>query len=298
LYGTDYSYVTALGLETHQNGTQKWNSETADLGLAMPQLYAEAALPWGNGLNVKAGHFYSILGYETATSTGNFFYSHSYTRQYGEPLTHTGALATYCLSPNCTVQAGFTRGWNNWEDPNNELGWLLGFSAWTDDGRSTLQFALHSGDEDRAGRNNRTSYSLVYQHFGDCATYVFQHDYGVDQNSAVRGGAATDAHWLSIVQYIYWPLREDIDFGARLEWFNDVHRSRVIQAANDNGRGGDYSAFTMGLNCRPTCWVTVRPELRWDWSDFDVPALGRGGAYDGFTGKSQFTLACDVIAHF
>ncbi|MCA9266915.1 MAG: outer membrane beta-barrel protein, partial [Planctomycetales bacterium] len=105
LYGTDYSYVTALGLETHQNGTQKWNSETADLGLAMPQLYAEAALPWGNGLNVKAGHFYSILGYETATSTGNFFYSHSYTRQYGEPLTHTGALATYCLSPNCTVQA-------------------------------------------------------------------------------------------------------------------------------------------------------------------------------------------------
>ena len=53
----------------------------------MPQAYAEVFCPWGNGLSVKLGHFYSIFGYETVTAPDNFFYSHSYVFQYGEPNT-------------------------------------------------------------------------------------------------------------------------------------------------------------------------------------------------------------------
>ena len=46
----------------------KWNAQR--YGLAMPQVYAEVFCPWGNGLSMKLGHFYSILGYETRHRAG------------------------------------------------------------------------------------------------------------------------------------------------------------------------------------------------------------------------------------
>ena len=53
----------------------------------MPQLYADFAY---NRLTVRLGHFYTIIGYEVVTAPDNFFSSHAYTMQYGEPFTHTG----------------------------------------------------------------------------------------------------------------------------------------------------------------------------------------------------------------
>ena len=58
---------------------------------------------------MKLGHFYSILGYESVTAPDNFFYSHSYLFQYGEPFTFTGLLGTTKLG-DFTIQAGMTRG--------------------------------------------------------------------------------------------------------------------------------------------------------------------------------------------
>jgi hypothetical protein len=68
LYGTDFRFTTALGLETDlaPDGTirQRWNSDDSFYGLAMPQLYAEFFAPLAEGLSVKIGHFYTIVGYE------------------------------------------------------------------------------------------------------------------------------------------------------------------------------------------------------------------------------------------
>jgi len=84
MYGTNYRWCTAAGLETDWNSGQFY-------GLALPQLYAEVAY---NDLTVKMGHFISPAGYYTAGTDQNFFPFLPYTRQYGEPFTHTGLLAT------------------------------------------------------------------------------------------------------------------------------------------------------------------------------------------------------------
>ena len=60
---------------------------------------------WGTGLNVKAGHFYTPIGYESVPAPDNFFYTHAYTMQYGEPFTHTGLLGNYKVNPNWSVLA-------------------------------------------------------------------------------------------------------------------------------------------------------------------------------------------------
>ena len=45
-----------------------------------------------NDWKIKLGHFYTPIGYEVVPANGNFFYTHAYTMQYGEPFTHTGVL--------------------------------------------------------------------------------------------------------------------------------------------------------------------------------------------------------------
>ena len=116
LYGTDYTYTTAAGLDAYNYGNYnayfvpRWNSSKY-YGLAMPQLYGEVGR---DDLSVKFGHFYTIIGYEVVPAVGNFFYTICDTFQYGEPFTHTGMLATWKPDAQLTTYAGIVNGWDNW----------------------------------------------------------------------------------------------------------------------------------------------------------------------------------------
>lgn len=303
LYGTDYFFTTALGLETHTDGTQRWNSNNgprgaAMYGLAMPQLFAEVYAPLGTGVTVKMGHFYSTLGYETVTAPQNFFYSHSYALQYGEPKTFTGLLAEFDLAPRLSINAGFTRGWDVWEDPNDKNAFLGGLDWTSWDQRTTLAFALHAGREDTAGQNDRTVYSLVMtHHITPCFTYVFQHDFGTESGAEIqRDSGRGSAKWYGINQYLYLALNPKTSLGLRVEWFRDQDNARVLGIPIESQvSGGNYTELTFGANWKPYPFMTLRPELRWDSSDVEAPDLGIDGMFIDFTDKNQMTLALDLI---
>ncbi len=308
LYGTDYFFTTALGLETEQDGSPRWNSDdgprgagAAMYGLAMPQAYAEVFAPFRHGLSVKIGHFYTILGYERVPAPENFFYSHAYTMQYGEPFTHTGLLGSYSCSPCLTVYAGLTRGWDTWEDPNDALGFLGGFT-WESPSRATsLGLTFHVGNEDPAGDNNRTVYSLVFmRRLTRRLRYVFQHDFGTEELASINSNFRfDDAKWYGINQYLFYALNARTDLGLRVEWFRDEDNARVLGIPIDPlVNGGNYVAFTFGMNWKPRPYVILRPEVRWDWSDVDAPLLGLLGMYNDFEEESQLTLALDLITRF
>ncbi len=308
LYGTDYYFLQARGLETFSDGSQRWNSDqgprgagAALYGLALPQAYAEIYAPWGDGLSVKVGHFYTILGYESPMATENFFYSRSYLKQYAEPYTHTGALARYNLSPLVHLYGGFTRGWNNWEDTNGKLGFLGGLSFEAPDDSSTFAFTIHTGNEDESGENDRTVYSLVVsEKLTPCVTYVFQHDFGVQANAQLKGdGQLDDAIWYGITQYLMYTVSPTTDLGVRVEWFRDQDNARVLGVPVQSlVQGGNYVELTLGMNWRPSDSVRIRPELRWDRSDVSAPSLQANGMFDDFGDKDQITLALDMLFLF
>src|SRR5690606_34030229 len=108
LYGSDYIFTMATGLELTDDGAAKWNSNPA-YGLALPQAYLELGY---NDLSVKLGHFYTAIGYEVVPATGNFFYTHAYTMQYGEPFTHTGGIATWKVADDLSLVGAFVNGWD------------------------------------------------------------------------------------------------------------------------------------------------------------------------------------------
>ncbi|PQO48166.1 porin [Blastopirellula marina] len=307
MFGTDYFFVQAQGLETRSDNSQHWNSGNGPrnagnaglYGLALPQFYVEGNVPWGNGLNVKAGHFYTIMGYESVMAPENFFYSHSYTMQYGEPFTHTGIMLSYPTSSCMTWYGGVVRGWNNFEQPNGQVSYLGGF-RWVSPHEATkLNFSIITGSQDPTGENNRTAYSLVFQQqINQCWTYVLEHNFGTEQNGRLKTDFTLgQATWASLSNYLYYSYNPCLDLGARFEWFGDPDNARVFGLSNDNiSDGGNYYALTLGANYHPNGWFVLRPEVRWDYSDFT--ADGFSGAFNNGTSKDQFTIGFDLITMF
>jgi hypothetical protein len=325
LYGTDYIYTTARGWDgflANQGsgvygpgavaGSPSWAS-SKDYGLAIPQMYAE--LGYGNHV-VRAGHFYTIIGYEVVPAIGNFFYTHAYTMQYGEPFTHTGILDTWTPNDQVTVYAGITNGWDNFADPINSQGignplsinsnsnaaFLGGVSFKNSDQTQAFTSTVSSGNEPVAflGANtfpnvgNRSVWSNVYTNeLNDKWTYVFQNDNGWQFNAITDPAYQTLnqqaglAQWYGINQYLFYNVSDTLVAGMRFEWFRDNNGYRVFAPIRNGWVGGpalggfkgNFFQATWGLNWKPTRNFMVRPEVRYDWySPDDMETARAGGA--------------------
>ena len=319
LYGTDYFYTTSVGLETNADGSQRWNGNgprgagagsAAMYGLAMPQAYAEVYAPVAGGMNLKFGHFYSPLGYEQVMAPENFFYSHSYALQYGEPKTFTGAVAEYQWNCNLNLLLGGTAGWNSFDTARGQGGLLGGFEWTSSDNCTSLAWMFHTGDDVQPGTNspafaaastadNVSVYSLVLTRcVTDRLQYVFQHDFGAEQNGTRFGNTLKSAKWYGVNQYLLYDVCDDWSLGCRFEWFRDQDHSRVLALRTTEVSGGNYFALTLGGNWTPCQNLLFRPELRYDWSDTEYPGFPIGGPFDFFTKDSQLTAAFDLIIEF
>jgi hypothetical protein len=298
LYGSDYIFTQAVGLETTDDGAAKWNSSPY-YGLAMPQAYAEVGY---NDWTVKLGHFYTVIGYEVVPANGNFFYSHAYTMQYGEPFTHTGALATYKYNDRTNVFMGLVNGWDNF-DRINDTGAFLGGFTWNNGDRLSLALTgIVSPNEPTATGTgldtNRDMYSFVMSYqLSDSWQYVFQQDTGYQKDGSIFTDGATSAEWYGVNQYLFYTLNDCWKFGGRFEWFRDDDGVRVaaVRPGNPtpNGFAGNFYEVTMGANWTPHANWVVRPEVRFDW--YDGETLTGLQPYNDGDDDSQITAAFDVI---
>lgn len=311
LYGTDYFYTTALGLETENDGTQKWNKDNpndpvrraAQYGLAMPQLYAEFGY---YDLSVKVGHYYAPCGYQVVTAPGNFFITQPYTFQYGEPFTFTGALATYKMNDRLSLRGGFDRGWDRWEDDNENLSGNVGFNWTSRNGKVIVDWFGISGNENGVSGvvGNRTaSHAVVTVNLTDKWQYVLQNDIGWQEDGAQQpfGGPVEDEEWYGVNQYLFYTVNDCWKVGIRGEWFRDDDGARVKFFDQLSDNAGNWYEAALGANYYPNKNVTFRTEARWDWSDAQLPPTAGTGSpntiypYDDFSDGHQFIWTTDVI---
>ncbi len=333
MFGTDAIFTQAYGVPALDinDGSPKPRS-TWDLnilgtggnrfyGMALPQAYVESYIPIGNGLNVKAGHFYTPIGYETVPAPDNFFYTHAYTMQYGEPFTHTGVMGNYAVDKNWGVMGGVTTasatgGWDGgW---NNQLGNWSGLfgTTWTSDDKGTsANIAGTYGGTSEQNNSPFALYSIVLKHnITDKTHLVLQHDHGFANNIGTTANPnSIDAEWYGINSHLYYDLKDNLSIGMRAEWFRDQNGARVCSpqrvAGATNGSGYSYASpggtavgcnaasyyeVTAGLNWKPTKWLNLRPNVRYDWVD------GANGAPNTFAdGKTaQFIFSNDFTVTF
>ena len=289
LYGTDARFTQQANFDN----TLILNSDSRFYKLAFPQAYATIFAPIGNGLTTKIGHFYTIIGNEVVTAPDNFFYSHAYTMQYGEPFTHTGILSSYPVNDNISVTAGVVTGWDSFfQEPANFLG---GATYTTDDEKTSLAFSLITGDVNNPNmkndEHNRTMYSIVFSHdITDTLHYKLQHDMGIEE----KYKGSDSAKWYGINQYLTYDVNDQLGAGIRLEWFRDEDGVRVGAIGNGNtmpGGQNHYLAATVGLNYSPLSWVTLRPEVRYDHAT-------ENNAFNDGLSKDQLLISADAIVRF
>lgn len=296
LYGTDARFTTANGLD------DTWIDGNRFYGMAMPQLYADFAL---NDWIFRVGHFYANVGYEVVPAVDNFFYSHTYTHQYGEPFTYTGAMAQWQFNDRLSLVAGFHRGWDQWEDNNQELGFLGGLNWKNEETGTSIAFGITASNEQVDQSSSLTMYSIVLtQKLGQRWRWVLQHDGAHESNVQIDGTDVGAANWFGVVNYLVFDLNSQWSFGLRYEWFSDNDGTRVraagyphrIDFQPDPPFGAYWNDISVGFNYRPHRNVTLRSEGRWDW----VGPVGTSSVYpfDDQSRGNQFLFAADLIIQF
>jgi hypothetical protein len=306
LYGTDARFTQAAGLELNQDGTQGLNAGQRFYHMAFPQFYGDVAI---NDLTIRMGHWYTIIGYETVTAPDNFFYSHAYTMQYGEPFTHTGVLTMYQLTDNLLLYNGMHQGWDVFNVSNLAPAFTnrwsyIGGGTWTGFDelvRLTSTMSLGNENDGTGVFRQRSIFSGVASlQLTDYLQWVGQSDIGRQVNgSGVTPG--TDAEWYGVNQYFFYSLTDTLRLGARGEWFRDDDGARVSAVGDANPAGGpfpgDFYQISLGANWLPIENFVMRPEVRWDWYDPAPGFAARPWNDDGAVGRngSQFTAGIDGI---
>lgn len=308
LYGTDYRFNISRGLSARDNFTAKWDSSRF-YGFDIPQAYVELGV---DDTSIKLGHFYTIIGYEVVTAPDNFFMTHAYTMQYGEPFTHTGALLTQKINDQLSLMGGITTGWDNFDNVyNNEYSFLGGATFTASDGNSKLAYAVSVGEEEVTfgtvfPTETRFIQSVVYSRtLTDRLSYVFQSDYGSQQNANNTG---VTAEWYGVNQYLFYKINCCWTAGVRAEWFRDDDGYRVAPAgdyaalgfsnnpASVGGFEGNFYEVAVGLNYKPqsNANLIVRPEVRYDHFS-GIGVNGLANPYDDGNSDNQFLYGIDVI---
>ncbi len=357
MFGSDAIFTQAYGNPAFNPNTGlgqprgNWDlhlSGDQNYGIALPNAYAEFNLPIGNGLDIKAGHFYTPLGYEVVTSPDNFFVTKPYTMQYGEPFTHTGAYGTYSFNSNWSALAGAvtgsgTGGWDGNFDRNLGSWSFLGGGTWlSDDAGTSLNLTTTLGPQADNNNNLWGIYSLVGKHnFTDNLHFIIQHDHGYAEkvvtanginafNSGLASTNLQNAEWYGINSYLIYDATDKLSAGVRAEWFRDNNGFRVNGAgrcaAGTNVFGGsatgaaynvaggqcngwmsatgnfsnptpgtNYYALTAGLNYKPAKWLSLRPNMRLDYSDQKVFGVGSDGVGNN---RTQFLFSADAVITF
>ncbi|ASF48033.1 porin [Methylovulum psychrotolerans] len=279
MFGTDTRYTQATG---HWDMGLLSPRDERFYRLALPQAYAEVFAPVGNGLSVKLGHFYTIIGYESVQSALNFFSSHTYSFK-SSPFTTTGALFSYALNGQWRVNLGAVTGADNVDRDFGAWSQMDGLT-WTNAATDTsVSFSVLQGDVYLHQASDLLYYSAILQQGFGKWRYVLQHDFGAQQQALANNH---DAQWYSVVQYLTYQATDSLGVGVRGEWFRDQNGFRYSAGT------ANYYALTAGLNWQPKRWLMVRPEVRYDWSHAQL------AAFDGGQRTDQVLLGIDAVVQF
>jgi hypothetical protein len=305
LYGSDARFIHSLGLfdNTATDSILQPDLVEAYLNLHFPILS-------DGGVDLKLGKFVTLEGAETIDPRTNVFYSHTYIFNFGIPLNHTGALATWHATSHINLVAGATRGVNTSIDDNNDsVSFHGGIGLDFNDSKLVISAATHIGPEMPNNNHDQRYLSTITTTWKitDKFTSITDLNYAYD--------AGADAAAYGAAQYFTYTIYSWLTAGIRGEVFRDDEGFYVVSFANYHdpmrllageptidprtvgGGRTTYGAITIGLSIKPpmpkpVTSLTIRPELRFD------RALNGTRPFNDSSDDRMFTAAIDAILTF
>ena len=319
LFGNDWQFNYMQGLF---NGAFRPGQFA---GYDLAQIYGEVHLPiiTEGGLDIKGGRFYTLAGYEVVPAISRPLLSVPYMFTFGQPFTHVGFMTTLHLTDRINLYNGAINGWDRWINQRYQWGYMGGFSWTSVDERTSLAFTAVWGPNqfpsflpadqqlyptgyinipsvagtDNPGyhKNDRFLFTTVLSHkWSDRLTQVVETDQGGELrvpglaaqtvNGVAQSAAAKSAQWQSFGNWFLYEFDEKLTGVWRSEIFWDQQGVRT-------GNPDRFYEMTLGMIYKPQPWLWIRPEARYDWTQFHQ-------FYTDGTRKEQLTLAFDIILLF
>ena len=311
LFGNDWQFNHMRGMFDNTFANNHF------AGYDPAQIYGEVHLPFltKGGIDIKGGRFYTILGYEVVPAIGRPLLSVPYMFNYGQPFTHLGMISTLHVTDRINWYNGTVNGYDRWFNANYKWNYLGGFTWTSKDGKANLavSYIIGPNQVDRflqpnqsivlpgntlppylPGRRNinygnswRGSITNVFSYkWSDKLTQVLENDDSYENNIPGYGPGGTNANdqWYSFGNWFLYTFNDKLTGVWRSEVFRDNGGQRL-------GFRDNFYEMTIGFIYKPKSWLWIRPEARYDWTQFTHP-------YSDGTRKSQLTLAFDVIFLF
>lgn len=243
------------------------------------EAFLTTTIPIGEGLQIKAGKFVTLLGTEILPAPGayNENISRSFLFNFGVPLTHTGALFTYPVHKMLSVSAGPVTGWDNPRDNNGAMSFLGGISFTPVDVFSLATNVIVGAERTGNTGPKRVAVSNVATIKPmDPLTVFLEYTYG-NEGGNWQGLAAIGSY--------NWTPR--LNTALRAEYFHDKTGSRTGVSSLNLGE------LTLTTAYKFTAKLLGRFELRQDWGNKAVFAERSSGA-----DSNQTTIALQAIYGF
>jgi len=298
IYGADAAFIHSNGMMDSQTGRNQWDLLQAYVDVTFSDV--PLRLRMGKWIELAGFEHFSANIYGAFSDPARALYSYSYQFLYAEPGTQTGALATYVLNPQWTIDAGFTRGWNqSTEDSNGSLD-FVGRVTFAPSANTSVVFVMTEGPEFPIGVGQNlppgdnsdwwTALDLVITHkLSDKLSLGLGIDYvNAPHLPGLQGGGK---QWGGVAQYISYQIDPRFTLNTRLEWYKDAANG----FSTSSPVGANYYEATVGVAIKPfpennvLSHLLFRPEIRYDLADQSVFA---GGS------KNQLTFSVDALFTF
>lgn len=255
------------------------------------QLFVTLNVPTadGNGWQFRVGKLATLMGLELIETVSNPNWSQGLQFVYVENFTHTGLEVSRRFSPTLDMQLRVCNGWDRVSatDGNRDVMVRVGLAP---NANSSLGIIGYTGALETGSDAMRSGVSVLANRKLGATSIWVQADYGTEEANAALPNAAESASWFAVGAWLARDLSARTGVAFRLDYLDDLDGFRTTAAFGLPATGVHHKLWsaTATLNLKTWPGALVRPELRFDSSNFNV--------FDG--SKSQVTGAFSVAYVF
>jgi len=270
MFGTDANATQAFG---DQRFDFDWG--TGDYHFSFVQLFGEVGY---RNLKFRVGKFGPAMVHEALPAPMTFFHSFSYSC-YNTVLTASGATAEYKVSDRLTLSGGWTAGMHNSFSNRFSDNGFVGKVLFAATNNVNFAYNLYLGE---SNGHNKVANAIDFGRDYDTAThavqtlictvnlgkrwlYMIEGQWG--DNNYKNGVDKTRTNFCGINQHLIYTINKQWAVGLRGEW--SYANGTIFDLPHlTGGDGGNLYSLTLGANWTPNAWFILRPEIRYDWTNY------------------------------
>jgi len=226
-FGSD-AYINTSNYGIFQPGVNPTAQPTLAVPTGIPVDIREGYAKWTPGdFTLQAGKFVTLNGIEVVDGPLNPTLTRGFLFWLAEPVGHTGAKMNYALGGGMAhIGIGLVNGWDRIIDNNNQKTLLFNADVYPSDSFHAQISGSWGAEGNNDDTHHRTTVDLTGAGIIGPLALNFQALIGTE---SFAGGAPNDTWYGLGLQPVY--VMDAFSLGARIEYFNDKHGSRLAQGA-------------------------------------------------------------------